>query len=266
MPLMLLHGWPEFWYIWRRNIGVLASRFDVIAPDLRGFGDTDKADGGLSVEVLADDLFALAGHLGLERFAIVAHDVGAQVAQAAARRAPERLLGLFFFDCPYPGICRRLADPDHLREIWYQSFHQEAWAAELIGHSRETCRIYLRHFLGHWAADPHAFDGDIEAWVDNFMKPGNLQGGFDWYAAVDEGRRTLMREGAPRIPKIDLPTRVLWGAEDPVLKAEWADRLGDYFSDVRMDVAGGAGHFVPYERPELANAEITAFFEEILKH
>lgn len=264
-PLVLLHGWPEFWYVWHRNIRSLAANFDIITPDLRGFGDTEKPDGKLTVDVLVEDLFNLADHLGVDRFGMVTHDIGAHVAQAAARRAPERLFGLFFFDCPYPGIGRRWADPGHLMEIWYQSFHQENWAVDLVGHSRDTCAIYFRHFLGHWAANPHVFDNDLDAWVDNFMKPGNLQGGFDWYAAVNEARLTLMREGAPKMTKINVPTRVLWGAEDPVLKAEWADRLTDYFSDIRIDIAEGAGHFVSYERPDLTNSEIVAFFEDILE-
>ena len=113
-PLVLLHGWPEFWYTWRKNIPVLAGEFDVVAPDLRGFGDTDKP--GLPdppKDLLGDfveDLRALADALGFERFGVVSHDVGAYVAQGFARKYPERLGGLFFFDCPYPGIGRRWAD------------------------------------------------------------------------------------------------------------------------------------------------------------
>ena len=83
-PLVLLHGWPEFWYVWRKNIPVLAESFDVVAPDLRGFGDSDKP--GLPdppeklLEDLVEDLRVLADALGFERFGIVSHDVGAYVA------------------------------------------------------------------------------------------------------------------------------------------------------------------------------------------
>lgn len=263
-PLVLLHGWPEFWFSWKENIGPLSERFDVIAPDLRGFGDTEKPD--LSVEegygagVMAEDLLGLADALGLERFGVVSHDVGAYVAQTFARRYPERLAGLFFFNCPYPGIGRRWAHPDHLAEIWYQSFNQQPWAADLVGESRRTCELYIGHFLRHWSHDPGAFAGDLDAWVENFMKPGNLQGGFNWYRSTHESRLALIREGPPELPRIETPARVLWGTSDPVLKVEWADRLGDYFADLEYSAAPEAGHFVHYERPDLANTEIERFF------
>ena len=192
-PLLLLHGWPEFCYAWRKCIPDLARDFDVIAPDLRGFGDSDKPSPGPSAEAGADvhaaDILALMDALALYRVGIVSHDVGAYVAQSLARQHATRVAGLFFFNCPYPGIGNRWAAPDHLIEIWYQSFHQQPWAAALVGSSREACRIYFQHFLSHWSHDPHAFDEDIEAWIDNFMKPGNIQGGFNWYISAHHARR-----------------------------------------------------------------------------
>jgi pimeloyl-ACP methyl ester carboxylesterase len=265
--LVLLHGWPEFWFTWRKNILPLAEAFDVVAPDLRGFGDSGKP--GLPdppSDLLGDfveDLRGLADALGFEEFGIVSHDVGAYVAQAFARRYPDRLSGLFFFNCPYPGIGERWAEADHVNEIWYQSFNQQPWAASLVGESRKTCETYIRHFLDHWSHEPGLFDEDIDAWVDNFTKPGNLQGGFNWYISTNEARIELIRNGPPKLPKIEVPTRVLWGVADKVLKVEWADRLGDYFSDCSFEPAPGAGHFVHYERPELANQEIAAFFSRL---
>ena len=263
-PLVLLHGWPEFWYVWRKNIGPLSERFDVIAPDLRGFGESEKPElpdpPGRLLDELVQDLRGLADALGLEKLGIVSHDVGSFVAQRFAARYPERVRRLFFFNCVYPGIGKRWLEPDSVTEIWYQSFHQQPWAADLVGSSREVCGIYLKHFLDHWAHEPGVFDEDFEAWVDNFMRPGNLQGGFDWYAGVGEARMKMMREGAPDLPKIEPPAFFLWGESDPILKIRWADRLGDYFAEFEMEPAPGAGHFVHYERPDLANDRITRFF------
>ena len=263
-PLVLLHGWPEFWRTWRKNIPVLAETFDVVAPDLRGFGDTEKPGlpkppSGLLGD-LVEDLRGVADALGFERFGVVSHDVGAYVAQGFARKYPERLSGLFFFNCPYPGIGKRWADWYEVNEIWYQTFNQQPWAASLIGENRKTCETYLRYFLDHWSHEPGLFDEDLDLWVDNFMKPGNLQGGFNWYISTNESRIGLIRDGAPELPKIETPTRVLWGESDSVLRIEWADRLGDYFSNLNFSPAEGAGHFVHYEKPEVANREISDFF------
>lgn len=267
--LLLLHGWPEFCRVWRKCIPPLSAEFDVIAPDLRGFGDTEKPSHGPSAEAGADvhagDILALMDGLGLDRVGIVAHDVGAFATQSLAHAHSDRLRGLFFFNCPYAGIGARWAAPEHLSEIWYQAFHQQPWAAALVGSSRETCRTYIGHFLRHWAHDPHAFDEDIEAWVDNFMKPGNLQGGFNWYISAHQARLAVMRGEVPkrsRIP-ISVPSRVLWGASDPVLKSEWSDRLDEFFSDVEVSIAPEAGHFVHYEQPALACREIEAFFRRV---
>ena len=266
-PLVLLHGWPEFWYTWRKNIPVLAGEFDVVVPDLRGFGDTDKP--GLPdppKELLGnfvEDLRGLADSLGFERFGVVSHDVGAYVAQGFARKYPERLSGLFFFDCPYPGIGRRWSSPDSINEIWYQTFHQQPFAASLVGENRKACERYFRHFLERWSHEPGIFDEDLDLWVDNFMKPGNLQGGFDWYISTNESRLDLIRSGPPELPKLETPTRIRWGESDSVLKVEWADRLGDYFADVDFAPMIEAGHFAHYERPDLANREISDFFRAI---
>jgi hemolysin III len=130
-----------------------------------------------------------------------------------ARKYPDRLSGLFFFNCPFPGIGERWVESDHVNEIWYQSFNQQPWAASLVGENRKTCELYIGHFLDHWSHEPGLFDEDLDLWVDNFMEPGNLQGGFNWYISTNEGRIKQIRDGAPDLPKIETPTRVLWGGE-----------------------------------------------------
>ena len=263
-PVILLHGWPEFWWGWHRNIPALAAQFDVVAPDLRGFGDSrETAPDPAGAEVHAGDILALADALGLEKFGLVGHDVGAYVAQAVARRAPDRVSGLFFFNGPHPGIGKRWAEASHIREIWYQSFNQLDWAKELIGYNRDTCRIYFENMLKHWAHVPDAFDGQIDFFIDNFMKPGNIEGGFAWYRAGHEARMALVRDGTPDLPKIETPSRFFWGRHDPILLSDWADTLGDYFTDPEIEIAEGAGHFVHFEMPDAANQRMKAFFSGV---
>ena len=129
-----------------------------------------------------------------------------------------------------------------------------------MGHNRETCRIYFENMLRHWSHAPGALDGQIEFWVDNFMQPGNIRGGFAWYAASHPARMALVEHGAPELPKIRVPTRVFWGRHDPILRVEWADRLGDYFHEPIVEVAEDAGHFVHLEVPGEVNPRIVEFF------
>ena len=95
------------------------------------------------------------------------------------------------------------------------------------------------------------------------MQPGNLQGSFNWYKAMQPFRERMIREGPVPMPRIDLPTCVRWGASDPVLLPEFTDRLGDYFSDLDVAVVERAGHFVAFERPDYAAREILDFFERV---
>ncbi|MEN3209717.1 alpha/beta hydrolase [Methylorubrum populi] len=267
-PLVLLHGWPEFWLTWEPVMARLADRFSLIAPDLRGFGASEKPDPGPSdragPEVHAADLVGLLDALGLERVGVVAHDVGASVGQALGRANPDRLTGLFFFDCPYPGIGPRLARPEMLAEIWYQSFHLKPFAAGVVGASRESCRAYIGHFLSHWAGgNPSAFDDVLDAFTDNFLVPGNLQGGFNWYLSQQAERLAMVLGEAPALPPIRVPTCIRWGTRDPLFPYEWTDRLGETFSDLDLAPFEETGHFPHRERPDQAAEAIAAFFARV---
>ena len=260
-PLLLLHGWPEFWLTWEPVMARLADRYRLIAPDLRGFGESDKSDGPFGAQDHAADVLALLDALGIERVGVIGHDVGGAAMQPLARRAPDRLVGLFFFDFVYPGIGSRMAAPDRLNEIWYQSFNQMEMAPILVGASQETCRAYISHFLHHWAYRKNAFDEVLSAFVENFLKPGNLAGGFAHYKASYAGRIAMIKGQAPTLPPITVPTCVRWPEHDPLLPYEWTDRLGETF--IKLDLAPfpDVGHFPHREDPDRAAAEIAAWFD-----
>ena len=266
-PLVLLHGWPEFWLTWEPVMARLADRFDLIAPDLRGFGDSPKPDEGPSdragPEVHAADLLALLDHLGLARVGLVSHDVGAYVAQAFARAHPERLTRLFFFDCPYPGIGARWAEPLHLKEIWYQSFHQKPWAAALVGSSREACRIYFGNHapplggrkpgclrrrgargLGRQLPEARQPAGRLRLVHQRQRRPSRRDAGRGAAPAADRrpGRGALGRPRSGAEGRVDRPPgRVPSPTSTPL----------------RSTVLG---HFPHREDPDRAAAEITACF------
>lgn len=176
--MILLHGWPEFWLTCKPVMRHLACDFTLFAPHLRGFGASEKPTGAFGPEDHAWDIIALMDALGLSRAGVVGHDVGGAVMQPLARLIPIQIYGLFFFDFVYPGIGTRMGEPDRLAEIWYQSFNQELLAPVLVGASRETCRAYIGHFLRHCSHRKDTFDDVLDTFVDNFLKPGNLAGGF----------------------------------------------------------------------------------------
>jgi pimeloyl-ACP methyl ester carboxylesterase len=262
-PLLLLHGWPEFWLTWQPVMTQLADRFTLYSPDLRGFGDSDKPEGLFGPDQQASDMLALMDALGLKQAGIVGHDVGGALMQPLARQAPDRIAGLFFFDFVYPGIGARMAEPERLNNIWYQSFHQMEMAPALIGATRESCRTYISHFLNSWSQRKHAFDDVVEAFTDNFMKPGNLAGGFAHYRAAHAGRVRMMKGEAPTLPPIAVPTCVRWAEHDPLFPYAWTDRLNETFANLDLAMFSGVGHFPHREDPGRASHEIAAFFERI---
>ena len=123
--------------------------------------------------------------------------------QPLARAAPERIAGLFFFDFVYPGIGPRMAEPERLNNIWYQSFHQMEMAPSADRRDARKLPHLYRHFLKHWSHRKDAFDDVIEAFTDNFLKAGNLAGGFAHYAARMPGVIRMLKGEAPQLPPID---------------------------------------------------------------
>ena len=258
-PLLLIHGWPGFWFEWNQNIGPLSERFDVIAPDMRGFAYSDKPDlppeEGYTDAVIADDIAALIAELGFDKVNLVAHDFGALWAQRLARTRPELLDKLILFNPPYPGIGGRWFEMPQPFESWYMFFHQQPWAEEIVGASRSNIEAYLRHFLRHWSHDTDVFpDEEIAEFVEAYSQPGALRGGFNCYRATfrtagqDQGDLT-----------ISTPTLILWGDSDPIVKFEWSDNLGQFFTDHTLKKIEGAGHFIHREQPERINQEIIEF-------
>ena len=118
------------------------------------------------------------------------------------------------------------------------------WSATLVGHIRDTCRPYFRHLLDQWSHSPVRFDQDLEAWVDNFMKPGNLESGFKWYRAVAEHRQKIIDNGVLDTSPIDVPCYVLWCQSDAILRAEWSDDIQVQFSNTTVEIAEEAERFV----------------------
>jgi len=259
-PLVLLHGWPEYWATWEPVMHLLADRFTLYAPDLRGFGDSDKPAGPWGAHEHAADLQVLIPALGLERAGLVGHDVGAVAMQPLARKAPQLVAGLFFFDVMHAGVGPRMGAPDRLNEIWYQSFNQLPFAPALVGASRESCWAYIGHILDHWCHRKGTFEPVREQWTENFLQPGNLEGGFAYYKAANAPRLVMIAGKAPSQPPIALPTCVRWGEHDALFPYAWADNLHQTFGNLDLASFEGVGHFPHREAPQQAAEHIARFF------
>ena len=255
--VVLLHGWPGFWYDWRRVLPHLVEEFDAVALDFRGFGGSDRPE--LPPEEFATegryaaDVLALLDHLEVERCALVGHDIGAVVAQAVARQRPERVSALVLGNPSYPGVGGRRYEASAQREMWYQHLHVLPWSHRLIGHDRATVELYLGHFYDHWVGRKESVrPEEFRAIVETFARPGAVEASLGWYRAraAERARREFTYDGD--IPaKITCPTVVLWGELDPVFPPEWSDRLDEFFPNlVSLRRLPGVGHFVPFEAPE----------------
>jgi len=261
-PVVLLHGWPGFWYDWRRIIPALAEKADVIAPDFRGYGDSDKPDlsplEGYSALSLAQDVAVLLDRLGLSDVILVAHDIGAMAAQVLVRLVPGKISALVLLNPPYPGIGERQFEPATQREFWYQHFHQLPLAEELVGYNRDTVHIYLKHFYTHWVGRKEAVrPKEFAEIVAVYARPGAFKSSVAFYRTLGALASQMAVAAAsknaspnPLFGMIAHPTTVLWGEEDPVIRAAWADRLDRFFSQLdQVRLLPGVGHFVPFEAP-----------------
>jgi pimeloyl-ACP methyl ester carboxylesterase len=259
---VLLHGWPGDRTDYR-VLGpalALASSCDVIVPDLRGFGESDKqvADPAeqYSPAAQARSVAGLVRELGLDRVLLAGYDVGSRVAQTVAAQYPD-LVRALVISPPLPGIGARVLEPGPQREFWYQSFHQLALAEALIDGQPDQVRSYLSHFWAHWSGPGFELDPSyLDHLVEVYGPPGAFTASIGWYRA---GSGAVARSLAEQVPdpadRLAVPVTVVWPEFDPLFPRAWSDRLEEFFSDISVRPVDGAGHFTPLECPaEFADA------------
>jgi pimeloyl-ACP methyl ester carboxylesterase len=251
---LLLHGWPGTRGDFRALVPLLTDAIDVVVPDLRGFGESDKhavAPGdGYSAAAQARSVVGLMDELGLERVVLAGYDIGSRIAQTVARTAPQRVRGLVLAP-PLPGAGDRVLTPGAQREFWYQAFHQLELVEQLLDGNRDAVRAYLHHFWSHWSGPAfEPADAELDRLAERYAEPGAFTASIGWYRAGSGTVATSLAERAPaRAERIAAPTRVLWPEHDPLFPPEWGDRLDAYFSSFTVTSMPGAGHFSPLEAP-----------------
>jgi pimeloyl-ACP methyl ester carboxylesterase len=259
--VVLLHGWPGDRSDYRGVVALLPTA-DVVVPDLRGFGGSDKHPADPTMQYSADaqarSIIGLIEELRLDRPVLGGHDIGSLVAQAVARQRPDLVRALVLAP-PLPGIGERILTAAAQKEFWYLPFHRLPLADEIIDGRPEAVRSYLRHFLTHWSGpDFVVTDDHIDHLVAVSAEPGAFSASISHHRVGSGGLDRVVVEPVPQpAERIAVPTTVLWPEHDPLFPTGWSDRLGQFFADVRLQHVD-SGHFLPLECPREFAAAVTS--------
>jgi pimeloyl-ACP methyl ester carboxylesterase len=258
-PLVLLHGWPTTWYEWHKIIPLLSGHYRVIAPDLRGLGDSSRPQSGYDKRTMGEDIWQLLrGELGLDSWNLVGHDWGAVVAYAhtAAHRDAIRQLAIVDMFIPGDG----LTVEEHGGARWHHGFHISGVAEELVRGREE---VYLRWFYREYGYRKDVFgDDDVAEFLRNYSDPESLRAGFDLYRAVPKD--VADNEASRAEGKLTMPVLAVGGAH--CMPEGWgvgpvvARSMRQLAEEVREVVIPECAHWVPEEQPELLAAHLLNFF------
>jgi pimeloyl-ACP methyl ester carboxylesterase len=252
-PVILLHGYAQTSHMWRPLIPELAKTHRIVAPDLRGFGDSSKPEGGYDKKTLAQDIHALAASLGLSRVAIVGHDIGLMVAYAYAAQYPEEVDRIALMDAFLPGV-GDWTKVWLLRDLWHFHFYGKTPLALVEGRER----IYLEHFWNDFAADPaHSVsEADRRLYAAAYAQPGAMPAGFEVFRAFEQDAADF---AAFSKVKLRMPMLVLTGEKASGEFLITQARL--VAENVEGFVIKGSGHWLIDEAPNQVIPKLVAYLE-----
>lgn len=255
--VVLLHGFPEFWYSWRHQILFLAEQgYRVVAPDLRGYNDTDKPHKGYNVSTLLRDIVGLIKGLGEEKAIIVGHDWGGVLAWAFALRYPQMTERLIVLNAPHPAaFTRDLRTLQQLRKSWYAFAFQIPWLPEFLlgrNHAALIGKMLYASAVQKTAFPPEA----LAQYQDAMSKPGALRASINYY------RATFRRPFSTRSradTTINTPTLLIWGDQDIALGINLTRGLEQWVPNLQIKHLPDSGHWVQQEKPDEVNAFLLEF-------
>jgi pimeloyl-ACP methyl ester carboxylesterase len=250
-PVLLIHGFPDSHRLWRHQVSALvAAGKRVIAPDLRGLGDSEKPAevGDYRIRHSIADMGAVLDALGVERAQVVGHDFGAAVAWGLAAFAPERVERLAVLSVGHPRALADLLTVEQREKSWYTLMFQfEGVAEELL--RRDDWRL-----LREWLRD----HGDVEQYIADFSRPGALTAGLNWYRANAAPARQLQER--PGFPPVTVPTLGIWSSGDAYLLEAPMARSGEHVEgEWRYERIDGASHWMQLDAPERLNELLLGF-------
>ena len=255
--VVLLHGFPEFWYVWRRQIEPLAAAgFRVIVPDQRGYNLSSKPSSvaAYALPELVSDVIAIADQLGREKIFLAGHDWGAAVAWSTALLHPQRIAKLAVLNVPHPSVMRKFLStrPRQFLRSWYMLFFQLPWLPEAV-FSAFNFRIVSRSLLRF--SRPGTFSTeDLAQYRAAWSQPGALTAIINWYRALFRARV----EFPDKIVRV--PTRLLWGERDAFLLAEMAHESLRYCTNAELFTFATATHWLQHEEPARISELLIDFF------
>ncbi|WP_432849313.1 alpha/beta fold hydrolase [Amycolatopsis sp. CA-161197] len=257
-PVFLLHGWPQTSHCWHRVAGPLTETHTVIAPDLRGYGRTDKPRGGYDKRTMAADLAQLAEQLGFDRVSVVGHDRGGRVGHRWALDRPEQVERLAVLDiAPTREMWKRL-DSDVAKGYWHWLFHLQPDLPELLAGS--NIAAYLGYFFERWTFQRQGLPAeDVAEYVRAFSAPGALRAGFDDYRASFPDDAALDDADYAAGKRLTQPVLAMWGQAGLLGKLPTLDLWRDYADNVTGVGLENCGHFLPEEQPEAVVSHLREF-------
>jgi pimeloyl-ACP methyl ester carboxylesterase len=255
-PVVLLHGWPVTWYHWRGVISFLAHRHLVIAPDLRGLGDSDRPGHGYDKRSLAADVVALADHLGIGRFAVAGHDFGGSVGYAIAAAHRDRVTHLIVEEELLPGFPVPPSLVHRRYPRWHNAFHSALDVPEMLiaGHERE----YLNLFWSLTSPGNPMPASAIAEYSRTYLNPGTLRAGLAYYRAgpadAEHNRRSAQSVLA-------IPTLAVGG--DGAMATAVQRSVEQVAADVTGVVLDNCGHYPAQEQPRRVGLLIADFIADL---
>ena len=261
--VVLLHGFPEFWYAWRHQLPALASAgYRVVAPDLPGYNTSDKPPRvrDYRPQVLAQAVADLIVSLGAGSAVVAGHDWGGGLAWLLAMHHPERVERLVVLNAPHPiRFLKGLHSPRQLRRSWYILAFQLPWLPERLVAARDFRA--LRRALGRQPTRPGAFTAqDIDRYVAAAAQPGALRAAINYYRAAVRANPLAQ---VYSLRRVDIPTLVIWGDQDRYLGRELAEPDRAWVPEVRVERIAEASHWVQADAPQRVNQLMVDFLEPI---
>jgi epoxide hydrolase 4 len=256
VPVILLHGFPEYWRCWIHQIPALANAgFRVIAPDQRGYNLSDKPRGikRYRIDELVKDVLGLIDSLEYEKVNLVGHDWGAAVAWYLAYQHPHRLQRLGILNVPHPLVFRRFVtrDFEQIRRSWYAFFFQLPWLPEM-GMRADNWRGAVRALRG--SGKIHTFTNEgVTKYKEAWSQPGAMTAMINWYRAV------RYQTKLPKEMRIKVPTLILWGMQDAALTHRMARPSIDHCDDGKLILFPDSTHWVQHEAAEQVNHYLIDF-------